>query len=99
MEIKPVDQRMYSLMVLYDMQTKFFFSVLDGFTDEDAHNRLQTKANHVAWLTGSLVEERYQLAGTLGAEHGHTTHDLFKEHKGIQVGVTYPSIAEFKKEW
>ena len=99
MEIKPVDNRMYSLIVLYDMHTKFFFSVLDGISDENAHNRMGTKANHVAWLTGSLVEERFELAGALGKEHNHTTHELFKDHKGIQDGVTYPPIAEFKSEW
>jgi hypothetical protein len=81
------------------MHTKFFATVLDGITDQDAHNRLNTKANHVAWLTGSMVEERFELAGTLGKEHNHSMHELFKDHKGIQDGVTYPPITEFKREW
>ena len=99
MEIKPVDNRMYSLVVLYDMHTQFFSKVLKGISDKDAHNRLNTKANHIVWLIGSLVEERYELVGALSKDQKHTTHELFKDHKGIQDGITYPSLSEFKKNW
>lgn len=99
MEIKPVSNRMYSLAVLFDMHTKFFFSVLDGISDDDAHNRLNTKANHVAWLTGSLVEQRYEIANMLGVEGKQEASELFKNNKGIQDGVRYPSLDSFKKDW
>lgn len=52
---------MHSIIVLYDMQTQFFLNAIDGISDKDAHNRLNTKANHVAWLTGSLVQQRFLL--------------------------------------
>lgn len=55
METKTVSSRMQSLLFLYDMQTPFFAKVIVDISDEDAHNRLQTKANHIAWLAGSLV--------------------------------------------
>jgi hypothetical protein len=100
MEIKPISSRMYSLVVLYDMHTQFFPKVIDGISDKDAHNRLNTKANHIAWLTGSLVQERYDLANSLGGtELKQSAYELFKNHKGIQDGVTYPPLAEFKKDW
>ena len=99
METKTVSIRMHSLIVLYDMHTKFFFSALEGISDKDAHNRLNTKANHIAWLTGSLVQQRYDMANGLGGDYQHTTGELFKDNKGIQDGITYPSLDEFKKDW
>ena len=99
MEIKPTSNRMYSLLVLFDMHTTYFGSALEGIKDEDAHNRLNTKANHVAWLTGSLTQQRYEIANGLGVAGNQTAEELFKDNKGIQDGVTYPSLAEFKKDW
>ncbi|HXI00501.1 MAG TPA: hypothetical protein VNI52_09540 [Sphingobacteriaceae bacterium] len=94
---------MEPFILLYDGHTKFFNNVLDSMTDEDAQNRLNTQANHVAWIAGSLVFERYELARLL--DNGpdaftakHTSHNLFKDHKGLQ-NVEYPSINEFKKDW
>jgi hypothetical protein len=99
MKTKTVSNRMSSLVVLYDMQTKFLLSALDGISDKDAHNRLNTKANHVAWLTGSLVQQRYEIAKSLGIDQKQAAHDLFKDNKGIQDNITYPPLAEFKKDW
>lgn len=96
---KTNSDRIFSLVVLYDMHTTFFFSALDGISDNDAHNRLNTKANHIAWLTGSLVQQRYEIATSLVADRKQAAHELFKDNKGIQDNVTYPSLAEFKKDW
>ncbi|HKG68615.1 MAG TPA: hypothetical protein VKA92_07080 [Segetibacter sp.] len=96
---KTNSNRIFSLVVLYDMHTTFFFSALDGISDNDAHNRLNTKANHIAWLTGSLVQQRHEIATSLGADRKQAAHELFKDNKGIQDNVTYPSLAEFKKDW
>jgi len=99
METKTTSSRMHSLVILYDMHTTFFSSVIDGISDKDTHNRLSTKANHIAWLTGSLVEQRYEIANMLGIDRRQDAHELFKDNKGIQDGVTYPSLAVYKKDW
>ncbi len=99
METKTVSNRMYSLVVLYDMHTTFFSSALEGITDKDAHNRLNTKANHIAWLTGSIVQQRYEMAKYLGIDSTQATSELFKDNKGIQDNITYPPLDEFKKDW
>ena len=99
METKTVSNRMVSLVVLYDMQTTFFSKVLDGISDKDTHNRLNTKANHIAWLTGSLVEQRYEMAKGLGIDKTQQAHELFKDNKGIQDNITYPVLAQYKKDW
>lgn len=90
---------MGSLLDLYDMQTKFFKNVLDGISDKDTHNRLNTKANHIAWLAGSLVQQRFELAQMLGSELVQKADELFKNNKGIQDGVTYPSLQQYLNDW
>lgn len=99
MEIVTASTRMYSLIVLYDMHTTFFASVLDGISDKDAHNRLNTKANHMVWLTGSMVQDRYEIAKAAGIDKKQAAQELFKDNKGIQDNVTYPPLSQFKKDW
>lgn len=95
-----VSNRMIGLLAMYDLQTPFLNSVLDGIADKDAHSRLDTKANHIAWLAGSLVEQRFEMAELFGAgEQKQAAHELFKENKGIQADVTYPSLESYKKDW
>lgn len=91
--------KLYAIISLYDMQTTYFRNVLDGISDDDTHNRLNTKANHIAWLTGSLVEQRYELARILGVDQQQTSSELFKNNKGIQDDVKYPSLDVFRKDW
>ena len=90
---------MYSLVVLYDMHTTFLRNALDAISDKDAQNRLNTKANHIGWLTGSLVEQRYDIARHLGVDRTQSAHELFKDNKGIQDNITYPPLAQFKNDW
>lgn len=99
METTTDSNRMYSLVVLYDMHTKYFSNVIEGISDEDAHHRMDTKANHVAWLTGSLVQQRYELANLLGNDMKQAADELFKDFKGIQDQVNYPPLSTFKKDW
>ncbi|TDQ08212.1 DinB family protein [Pedobacter metabolipauper] len=99
METNTTSTRMSSLVVLYDMHTGFFPKAIVDITDTDAHNRLNTKANHAAWLTGSLVEQRYALANMLGVDASQSAHQLFENNKGIDDQVTYPPLSEFKADW
>ncbi|MNK01339.1 hypothetical protein D3C87_191360 [compost metagenome] len=94
------DSRLYGFIILYDMQTDFFLSALEGISDTDAHNRHDTKANHVAWLAGSLLQQRYEQAGILTGQDLKQTGDaLFKDNQGIKDNVTYPSLEQYKNEW
>lgn len=98
METKTVSKRLDTLMFLYDWHTKLFHNVIDGISEKDALNRLNTKANHIAWIIGSLVHERYEIANALGVGLKQSS-DLFKDHWGIQDNVKYPTLAEFEKDW
>ena len=87
------------LINLYDWHTKIYKNAIVGISDKDAQNRLNTKANHVAWIAGSVVHERYALAKFLNVNKQQTSHELFKDHKGIQDNVIYPPLSEYKKDW
>jgi hypothetical protein len=92
------------LITLYDMHTTFYPNVIEGISDNDAHNRLNTKANHIAWIAGSIVHERYELAYALGVERdalmeNKLSRELFKDHQGIQDNISYPTLEEYRKDW
>lgn len=90
---------LHTLLMSYDLHSRLFENVIEGISDKDAQNRLNTKANHIAWIAGSLVHERFELANVLDIEKKQTSNKLFEDHKGIQDNVPYPSLQEFKKDW
>jgi hypothetical protein len=91
--------RMHGLIVLYDLHTQFYHKSIDGISDEDAGKRLATKANHVAWLAGSIVQERYELAKILGLDLEFSAANLFSDHQGIKAEVEYPALKLYATEW
>ena len=90
---------MQGLLTLFDYQTGFYPKVLDGISEENMHNRLNTEANHPAWLAGALVNQRFMMASETGSGIKQTGEELFKNNKGIQAGVKYPSNAEYISDW
>lgn len=92
-------QRMLGIISQYDLQTPFFAFVTENISDDDAHQRLNTKANHIGWLAGALVEQRFDLARQLGREERQQAHELFKDNQGIQDGVTYPTLRSYQEDW
>jgi hypothetical protein len=99
METKTASRRTEGLLTLFDMQTTFFGRAIEGISEKDTHNRLNTKANHVAWLTGTLVRQRYLMTSEVNPELKQTGDELFKDNKGIQDDAKYPTIAEYLKDW
>lgn len=93
------DLRLYAIFDLYDLHTDFFGRALEGISDEDAHKRLDTPANHIAWIAGSLVESRFMGARNLGLDMQQEAHELFKDFKGIGEGVTYPPLKQYLTDW
>lgn len=91
--------RTSALLTLFDYQTGFFPKVLEGLSDDDMHNRLNTAANHPAWLAGSLVNQRFMMASETGSGLQQTGGELFKNNQGIQDGVRYPSVENCLADW
>ncbi|MBB2148146.1 DinB family protein [Pedobacter gandavensis] len=99
MEVNTVSVRMQGLLSLFDLHTGFFAKALVGVSEEDMYNRLNTQANHMAWLTGSLVGQRFWMTAETNPGLKQTGFELFSEHKGIQEGVKYPTKEEYLKDW
>jgi hypothetical protein len=92
------------LMTLYNYHTKLFLNALADISDKDAQDRLGTKANHIAWIAGSLIYQRQVLANAIGIDVKQTSENLFKAdkgegHKGIQDEIIYPPLEEYKQDW
>lgn len=99
METKTASNRTIGLLTLFDYQTDFFAKALVGMSEEDMHNRLNTQANHPAWLAGSLVNQRFMMAQDTGIDFKQTGEELFKNNQGIQAGVKYPTKEEYISDW
>ena len=91
--------RTQALLTLFDYHTGFFSRALDGISEDDMHNRLNTPANHPAWLAGSLVNQRFQMAPEMKHDIKQTKAELFEGWKGIQEGVRYPTVQEYINDW
>ncbi len=91
--------RTQGLLKLFDYQTGFFAKALDGISEDDMHNRLNTEANHPAWLAGSLVNQRFQMASEMKHDVKQTKAELFQNHKGLQEDERYPTIQEYINDW
>lgn len=99
MENKVISLRIKPLLFLFDTHTGLYANAIDGISDKDANSRLNTKANHIAWLAGSLVQQRIEIGNLLGAKIKQSADELFKDYKGIQDNVVYPALASFKSDW
>lgn len=101
MDTTTKDVRIEQLLALLDWQTDFFRNALQGITDKDTHNRLNTKANHVAWLAGSLVQQRFELVQYLLDDKTiqQQADALFSNNQGIQEDITYPSLQQYIADW
>lgn len=99
MKTTPTSSSMYGLIVLYEMHTDFLLRALNGIDEKDAQKRLDTKANHISWITGSMVQGRYFLAKSFGIDLPSITDELFANNKGIIDDAVYSSLADFIKDW
>jgi hypothetical protein len=91
--------RTIGFLTLFDYHTDYFTRVLEGISEDDMHNRLNTQANHLSWLAGSLVAQRFNMASETGSGLKQTGEEFFKNNKGIQADVRYPNKEAYIKDW
>lgn len=99
MQTTTASTRTQGLLALFDMQTAFLERAIEGISEQDTYNRLGTKANHIAWLTGSLVAQRYFMTSETDPGLKQNGAELFKENMGIQDDARYPTSAEYLEDW
>lgn len=91
--------RTIALLTLFDYHTGFLPKALNGMSEESMHNRLNTEANHPAWLAGALIQQRILMSGEKGKELTQAGNELFAGYKGIQPGTKYPANTEYLEDW
>lgn len=84
---------------MFDFHTNQYHNALENIPAEQTHNRLNSKANHIAYIAGRMIYERYELAKAINVNADLTTTKEFTDFKGIQDDVTYPSLEDYKKDW
>lgn len=99
METTTNSTRTIGLLTLFDYHTGFFSKALAGLSEADMHNRLNTQANHAAWLAGALVQQRFMMAKETGSGMIQTGAELFEGFKGIQADARYPSNEAYISDW
>jgi hypothetical protein len=98
-ESQAASRRMEGLVTLFDLHTPFLSRALEGISEPDYQNRLNTKANHMAWLAGAVVHQRFQMAEETSPGLKETGAELFRDNKGIQDDAKYPTAADYLKDW
>ncbi len=99
MTTKTASTRTEGLLALFDLHTGFLSRALDGISEQDMYRRLDTKANHMAWLTGALVAQRYMMVSETHPEMKQTNAELFENNKGINENANYPTIDTYLRDW
>lgn len=84
---------------VFDFHTTQYHNALESIPGEETHNRLNSKANHIAYIAGRMIYERHELAKGINIHVDLATTGEFKDFKGIQDDITYPSLEEYKKDW
>lgn len=99
MQTKTASTRMTGFLTLFDYHTDFFSRALDGLSEVDMHNRLNTQANHPAWIAGSLVHQRFTMASETGTGMKQTGEELFSNFQGLKEDVKYPDNETYINDW
>lgn len=83
----------------FRMHTQLFDLVIDNISATDALKRIEDKTNHVIWMTGNLVNNRYWLARILGIEDKDPYEELFKDAKALDPKANYPELSTLRAQW
>jgi hypothetical protein len=97
--IAPAIRRHSPLLWQYRLHTHLFDNVIEGISAEDALRRITPETNHVAWLAGSLVSFRYEMANALGIPQKEAFIELYGNNRPIDDNLQYPSLLSLQDDW
>lgn len=97
--IAPAIRRHSPLLWQYRLHTHLFDNVIEDILPEDATRRITPDTNHIAWLTGSLVSCRFDMANALGIPQKAAFVDVYGNHRPIDDALEYPSLLSLQDDW
>lgn len=95
----PISKKLEIIIPAYRMHSQSFKNALDGITEEAALERIDDRTNHVAWMTGNLVNCRYWIGNLLGIEDKDPNEAIFKEGRALDESLEYPSLESLKQNF
>lgn len=98
MEI-PKSKKLEIIIPAYRWHSQQFYNALQDITEEMALQRNDGKTNHVLWMAGNLVNDRYWAGNILGMKDTDPNAELFNAGKAIEDNKIYPSLQSLKEEW
>jgi hypothetical protein len=84
---------------IFRLHTSLFRNVTGDINEEHAQASMGGSPNHIAWITGHIVSNRYMLATILGLTAREPFAELFESGKGIQEDGRYPSMKSLADGW
>ena len=97
--MQPTSSALKIVIPGFRWHTQMFDNMLKDLTEADATKRIEGRTNNIVWTFGNLVNCRYWLANVLGVEDKDPNDALFKEGRAYDATATYPTLAEFKRNW
>jgi len=88
------------------LNTNLFNNVLKGVDDSLACKQIAGQVNHLTWIAGHLVNNRYFLASQLGIVKEFEYKDTFTDftapppfNRALSASVEYPAISTLSAKW
>jgi len=91
------------LIAQFRLHHLLYNNVLEGFSDDEANQRLNgdKNVNHIKYLAGHLLNSQYGYGFLAGLRLPVKWHELFAamNQSKARDDISYPSIDEIKSEW
>lgn len=88
------------------LNTNMFNNVLKDIDDKKACTQIAEHVNHLTWIAGHLVNNRYFLASQLGAQKEFAYMQTFTDfnappphNRALAPSVNYPAIDSLSANW
>jgi hypothetical protein len=94
-----MQKSIYPLSLIFGLNERLFNNSMAGITDEQANERISDHNNPVIWIAAHTVYARYLMLLFLGKPAENPYNHLFENFKAYDAGLSYPSVAEIKREW
>jgi hypothetical protein len=94
-----MQKSIYPLNLIFGLNERLFNNSMAGITDEQANERISDHNNPVVWIAAHTVYARYLMLLFLGKPAENPYNHLFENFKAYDAGLSYPSVAEIKREW
>ena len=89
-----------SFKTQFDLQTRLFNNVTEGFSDSEANARNNEHVNHIKWISGHLLNTRLNsMSKAVGLQPDDTYGAQFGRGASLDPHSTYPPLEEIRSKW